>query len=192
MPPPFDPRDYLQPTIVPVKDDIFRFTPENCDACALWLRTAFNRLFAGWSEFARQLEAHRLFLLKADEWQLIAPQRHDRLWNNPLGSIVWIKPALTKLRYIYFFPNLENASVDEPAQARLMVLCALERLNELGVKVVSMNGIHGADERIEDGIKDVMVRAVEEWLGRKGAVQCSIDRIYLVDRAGAFGDERPG
>jgi hypothetical protein len=106
-----------------------------------------------------------------------------------LGTLIRLAPPLDHLRHIYVIPNLDDTFVGDPAQARPLVLGALETLNEAGAEVVAMNGIQGNPHELDGQIAQAMADAVREWL-RLGKdehrAEVSIRRVFLVDLRGGF------
>jgi len=105
-----------------------------------------------------------------------------------LGDLIKIKPALGKLSYLYILPNIEDSRLQEPAQARRLVMDALETLNDAGVEAVAMNGIHGDPRELDGQIAKVMVDAARDWPQEAHRSEPTIKDIYLVDLRGGFND----
>ena len=146
-----------------------------------------------WQAFAGQLEGlpqGRVCQLRLNERQPIAPITlgpASRPWLNPLGNLVRIDPPLNRLRLIWFMPNLEDTFVSEPAQARSLVMAALETLNEAGAENVAMNGIQGHPRKLDEQIRTVMVNAVRNWFEMEHhRSERSIRHVDLVDLRGGF------
>jgi hypothetical protein len=164
---------------------------------ALWLRFGGGDLFLSWQAFAGQLaglppeQVRQLRLNEQEPIRPIAIGPTSRPWWNPLGNLILLRPALHHLRLIYFFPNLAGTFISDPAQARSLVMAALETLNEAGAKNVAMNGIQGNSHELNGQIAQVMADAANEWLEmgiERHRSEVSIRHINLVDLRGGFGD----
>jgi len=174
-------RSQPPPRITLVRGDIFKFSPRECDACALWVPpTGYNRITLDFGGFINRLRDQKVDRLVGDHWDNV--QVLDRnLWRNPLGCLLRIRHRLDQLKYVYFWPNPNDSFLETPNNARPMVMAALELLTNLGATRVSMNGIQGNEgqghsTRADEIIRDVMVKAVEDWVSGEGTGE---PRIFL-------------
>ena len=174
------------------RGDIFTFAPKNCDACALWLSSSNDGrpgLYFSWRDFVDYLasrSANQWSYLRHDQWLPLAMNHGLHPWQAPMGNLIKIDP-IGKLRFIYFFSNVEDQGISEPEQARPLIMAALETLNEAGVQKVAMNGIQGIHRHHDDQIKPVMVNAVRDWFELKyHRSELSIQCVHLVDLRGGF------
>lgn len=168
----FDAKEWFlagHPTVKEITGDIFVHAHEHCDACVLWLSRGSGELLTFWREFVTRLEARPTPLkqLRHDQWHRFASSLGGLdIWLlNPLGTLLRFEPvAGGRLKLVYVLPNLRNDVWLEDYQERLLlILSALDAMNNAQAKAVAMNRIPGSDPYGENPVQDNIYEALEEW-----------------------------
>jgi hypothetical protein len=174
--------------IIKVEDNVFTFSPENCDGAAFWMKTGFNFLHSNWRfVFLRQCEENGSQF--CDQYGFQRDRVPDPIPSE--GTLHQLAPKLSELEWIYIHPNPGNLRGAATGTVLQMMLDALDALNEKGCRRIAMNGIHGVGPEgsrstdIDREHSELMIQALHDW--SENHPNASIGQVYLVDLNGGFG-----
>ncbi len=172
--------------LLEVRDDIFTFAFDNADCAVLWLKSGLSGLFSDWKfKFLPRFNNKKLNVIPGQD---VYNELPEDIFTHPEHRFFQISPEFSKLKYLYFFPNIKNTWIEPSSISNIADLInhAFDSISNKPIKVVALNGILGSgdqghDTAVDDKIAAKMINSLTAWLDKH---ETSIETIYLVNKTG--------